>query len=86
MFTKDGIHILINVVICDSTCVDLFLWSCTTQKFIASNVTQIKEKNYYNQHPINQFFLSLTEILDVYKNMLMCCYMIMPMWFKVSKG
>ncbi len=29
-------------------------------KFIVSNVTQVKERSYYNQHDINQFILSLT--------------------------
>ncbi len=60
MLTKDGIHTLPNIVVGDPTCVDLFPWSCTIQKFIVSNVTQVKERSYYNQHDINQFILSLT--------------------------
>jgi hypothetical protein len=72
------IHTLTNVVIGDPTCTDLFLWSCTTQKFIASNVIQVKERNYCNQHPVNQFFLSLTiEIVRCFHkhaNVLLCDY------------
>jgi hypothetical protein len=44
VFTKDGIHTLINVVIVDQTWVDLFLRSCATQGFVAFDLTQAKEK------------------------------------------
>jgi hypothetical protein len=48
MFTKDGIRTLANIVIIDPTWADLIPQSCTTQGFIASNVTQAKENNYGN--------------------------------------
>jgi hypothetical protein len=51
---KDGIHTLANLVIGDPMHVDQFPQSWTTQEFVASNVTQAKERNYHNQHPIDQ--------------------------------
>ncbi len=56
MLTKDGIRTLANVVIADPMWVELFLWSCATQRFAASDATQVKERSYHNQHPIDQFF------------------------------
>jgi hypothetical protein len=55
MLTKYGIYTLANVVIANPTWTNLFLESCTTQRFVASNATQVKERNYCNWHPINQF-------------------------------
>ncbi len=46
MFTKDGIRPLVNIVIVDPTCVDLFPQSCTTQGFATFDVAQTKEMNY----------------------------------------
>jgi hypothetical protein len=40
-------------------CANLFSQSYTTQGFAAFNVTQAKEKNYYDQHPTDRY-LSLT--------------------------
>ncbi len=51
MLTKDGIRILTNIVIVDPMCANLFPRSCTTQSFIAFDVTQAKERNYCDQHP-----------------------------------
>jgi hypothetical protein len=36
--------------------------SCTTQRFATSDVTQAKEKNYHNRHPINQFLPLAIEV------------------------
>jgi hypothetical protein len=46
VLTKDGIHTLIDIVIANPTCVDLFLQSCTTQGFATFDAIQAKEKNY----------------------------------------
>jgi hypothetical protein len=55
VFTKDGIFILANVVIIDPTRANLFCWSYTTWRFVASKVIQAKEKSYHEQHPTNHF-------------------------------
>jgi hypothetical protein len=44
VFTKNGICILIDVVIANLTWVDLFCWSCATRRFIASKVIQAKKR------------------------------------------
>jgi len=59
VLTKDGIRTLADVVIGDSMCANLLPRSCTTQRFVAFNITHAKERNYYDQHP-NDRFLSLT--------------------------
>jgi hypothetical protein len=59
MLTKDGICALVDIVIFNPTCVDLFPQSCTTQRFDAFDAAQAKEKSYHSQHPTNNFF-SLT--------------------------
>jgi hypothetical protein len=46
--TKDGICIVTNVVIVDPTQMNLFFQSCTTERFIALDAIQVKEKNYCN--------------------------------------
>jgi hypothetical protein len=38
--------------------------SCTTQRFVIFNTTQIKEKSYHNQCPINQFFQLVIEVFS----------------------
>jgi hypothetical protein len=60
--SQDGIHTLNNVVIVDSTHVDLFPQSCNTQGLVASMQLKPKKKSYHNQHPINQFFLLAIEV------------------------
>ncbi len=57
VLTKDGICTLVNIVIADPIQVDLLPQYCETQGFISFNATQAKEKNYRNQHHINQFLL-----------------------------
>ncbi len=54
MFTKDSICTLANIVIADPMQTNLFLQSCATQEFAASNGLKPK-KNYCDQHPTNQF-------------------------------
>jgi hypothetical protein len=46
---------LIDVVIVDLMCVDLLPQSCTTRRFVVSNVVQAKERNYCDRHSINLF-------------------------------
>jgi hypothetical protein len=62
MFTKDGICTLADILIVDSTQIDLFPYSCLTQRFVAFDATQTKERNYRNWHPNIQFFLLTIEI------------------------
>jgi len=62
VFTKDGIHTLIDIVIADLIRVDLFPQSCVTQRFVVFYVVQTKEQNYHDQHPANQFFPLTMEI------------------------
>jgi len=38
VFTKNGIRIIVDIIIVDPTQVDLLPQSCTTQGFVASNV------------------------------------------------
>jgi hypothetical protein len=63
VFAKDDIHTLIDVVIVDPTCADLFSRFSTTQKYVVSNEIQTKEKSYYKQHPIDRFLLLAIEVL-----------------------
>jgi hypothetical protein len=58
------IHTLSDVVIVNSTQVDLLPQSCTTQRFVTSNATQVKERSYRNQHPINQFLPLAIKVFD----------------------
>jgi hypothetical protein len=60
--TKNGIRTLIYIVIANSMHVNLLPQSCIIQRFVTSNVTQVKEKSYHDQHPIDQFFPSTIEI------------------------
>jgi len=48
MFTKDGICTLADILIADPTQIDLFPCSCLTQRFVAFDATQTKERNYRN--------------------------------------
>jgi hypothetical protein len=43
VLTKDGICTLVDVIIDNPTWVDLLPWSCATQRFVASIVTQTKK-------------------------------------------
>jgi hypothetical protein len=42
--------------------VDLLPQSCATQGFATLDVTQAKERNFCNRHPINQFFSLTIEV------------------------
>jgi hypothetical protein len=53
VFTKNGIHSQVDVVIVDPMRVDLLPQSCATQRFVAFNMIQAKGKNYCDQHPID---------------------------------
>jgi len=52
---SNGIRTLANVIITDPTWANLLHWSCVIQGFIASDITQAKEKKYHNWHLTNQF-------------------------------
>jgi hypothetical protein len=55
MLTKDGICILVNVVIADSTQTYLLQQSCTTKGFVAFNAAQAKKQSSRNRHLVDQF-------------------------------
>jgi hypothetical protein len=48
VLTKNGIRILVDVVIVDPTRVDLLPRSCAIEGFVAFDVTQAKERSYHN--------------------------------------
>jgi len=50
VLTKDGIRILVDVVIVNPTRTDLLPWSCATQGFVASNAIHTKKWNYCDWH------------------------------------
>jgi hypothetical protein len=62
VLTKDGIYTLTNVVIVDPMWTNLLSWSCTIKRFIAFDVTQAKEMNFHNRHPIDQIFHLAIEV------------------------
>jgi hypothetical protein len=62
VFTKDDIRTVVDIVIVDSTWAYLLARSCAIQGFVALDLTQIKERKYYNQHPIDQFLSLAIEI------------------------
>jgi hypothetical protein len=64
VFTKDDIHTLANVFIVDPTQVNLLPQSCAIQRFVAFNVAQVEERNYHNQHLINQFLPLTIKVFD----------------------
>jgi hypothetical protein len=92
VLTKDGICILIDIVISDPMHVDLLLQSCTTQGFADSNATQTKKNSYCDQHLTNQFFPLASEVfrcLHKQTNMFstcLCSYVIMSMSFETSNN
>jgi hypothetical protein len=55
VFIKDDIYILVDIVITDSTQVNLFFWFCATQGFGAFDAVQTKERSYHNWHPNSSF-------------------------------
>jgi hypothetical protein len=62
VLTKDGIRTLIDIVITNTTWIDLLPQSCAIQGFVASDATQAKERSYHNQHPIDQFLPLTIEV------------------------
>jgi hypothetical protein len=62
VFTKDGIHTLVGVVIANPMHADLFPWSCIIQRFDASDAIQTKKNSYCDQYPTDQFFLLANEV------------------------
>jgi hypothetical protein len=62
VLTKNGICTLADIIIADPTRMDLLPQSCTTQRFVASDVTQVKEMSYRSPHPIDQFFPLAIEV------------------------
>jgi hypothetical protein len=73
VLTKDDIHTLTDVVIANPMWMNLLLQFCATQGFIASDVIQVKERNYNKWHPTDQFlplaievFICLHKQVDVF--------------------
>jgi hypothetical protein len=62
VLTKNGLHTLADVVIVDPTCVDLLPQSCTIQGFATSDIAQVKERSYCDQHPTYQFLPLAIEV------------------------
>jgi hypothetical protein len=62
VFTKDGIHTLVDVVIVDPTQANLIHQSYTTRRFATFEVVQAKKGNYYDRHPIGQFLPLAIEV------------------------
>ncbi len=48
IFTKNGVHTLVNFITIKPTQVDILVRSYSTQGFIASKATYTKEKNYHD--------------------------------------
>jgi len=87
VFTKDGLHTLANIVNVDLKCVDLFPQSYTTQGFVTSNIVQVEEKSYYDQHPTYQFLPLTIKVFGASPiKKLMCFYTVVPMKVGASKG
>jgi len=61
VFTKDGIHTLAKVVIVDLMCANLFIQSCTIQRFVDFDVAQTKKMSYCDWH-LDQFLFLTIEI------------------------
>jgi len=57
VLTKDGNCTMVDVIIIDATCVDLFIRSYTTQGFVASNATQAKKEVIAIDTPLINSFL-----------------------------
>ncbi len=62
VLAKDGICTLVDVVIVDPMQTNLFPWFYATQRFATFDVIQIKERNYHDRHPTNQFLPLAIEI------------------------
>jgi hypothetical protein len=62
VLTKNDIHTLATIVIANPTWVDLFPWSCATQRLVASDAVQAKERSYLDRHFTDQFLPLAIEI------------------------
>jgi hypothetical protein len=62
VLTKNGIRTVANIVIVNPMWMDLLSWSCTTQGFVVFDAGQAKEKNYCNQHTIDQVLPLIIEV------------------------
>jgi hypothetical protein len=68
MLTKDGICTMANIVIANPIQAYLLLRCCTTQGFVALDAVQAEERNYHDQHPINQFFALAIDVFGCLHN------------------
>ncbi len=64
MLTKDDICTQVDIIIVDPTHADLVFQSYTTQGFVASDVFQVKERSYCDQHLIDQFLPLTIEVFE----------------------
>jgi hypothetical protein len=78
MFTKDGIHTLVNIVIANPMWANLLPRTYTIQRFVASNVAQAPKRRYCDQHPINQFLPLVIEVFGYLHKQADVFYTIMP--------
>jgi hypothetical protein len=62
VFTKNGICILVNIVIVYPTCVNILPWFCIIQGFVTSNAIQAKKKELPWPTSMNSFLLLTIEV------------------------
>ncbi len=62
MLTKNDIHTLVDTIIANPMQVDLLPQSCTIQGFATSDIAQVKERSYCDQHPTYQFLPLAIEV------------------------
>jgi hypothetical protein len=62
VLTRYEICTLINIVIANPTNVNLFPWSCTTQRFVVFDAVLAIERNYCDWDSTNQFFFLAIQI------------------------
>jgi hypothetical protein len=86
VFTKYGIYTIVDIIIANPTRVDLLLQSCATWKFVVFETTQAKEKNYFDQHPTNQFLPLTIEVFGCLNKHVDIYLHVMPMPCGTSKS
>ncbi len=63
VFIGDGIHILANVIIVDSTHVDFVSQVISSKEMIATIIVHAKVVSYCNWHPEDDFISQVVEII-----------------------
>jgi hypothetical protein len=75
VLTKNGIRTLVDVVITNLTRADLLPRSCTTQRFVTSNVAQAKKRSYCDRHLADQFLPLTVELFGCVFTQLCQCHL-----------